>query len=180
VGRSAPNAKQIDVAARLSAHGLLSVKQPIQEESFMDQQQAHTLAQQFIDALHKLEQGSEQDVDDIVALYSDDARVLNAALKLAGEERTGKDGARQFWTEYRRTFGEAFSEFFQVTANDESAGLFWTTKGTGNDGQPMEYDGVSLLVFNQEGKISLFRGYYDTREISRAVGVVRQPSKNNS
>ncbi len=146
----------------------------------MDQQQAQTLAQQFIDALHKLEQGNEQDVGDIVSLYSDDARLVNSALKLAGQERTGQQGAREFWTEYRRTFGEAYSDFFQVTTNAESAGLFWTTKGTGNDGQPMEYDGVSLLVFNQDGKIALFRGYYDTREISRAVGVETQPSPNRT
>jgi ketosteroid isomerase-like protein len=142
----------------------------------MDQQQAGQRAQQFIDALHKLEQGTPDDVDDLVALYSDDARLINAALKLAGEERTGKDGARTFWTEYRKTFGEAYSEFFQVTANNESAGLFWTTKGTGNDGQPMEYDGVSLLVFDDNGLIKLFRGYYDTREISRAVGASGQPT----
>ena len=136
----------------------------------MDQQQAHAQAQTFIDALHKLEQGSENDVDDIVSLYSDDARLINAALKLAGEERNGQDGAREFWTEYRKTFGEAYSDFYQVTANDESAGLFWTTKGTGKDGQPMEYDGVSLLVFDDNGKIKLFRGYYDTRELGIAVG----------
>ena len=136
----------------------------------MDSQQARTLAEQFIDALHKLEQGSEQDVDELVSMYSDDARLTNAALKLSGEEHTGQDGARTFWTQYRRTFGQARSEFFQVTVNDEAAGLFWTTKGTYNDGQPLEYDGVSLLVFNQNGKISLFRGYYDTREITRAVG----------
>jgi ketosteroid isomerase-like protein len=136
----------------------------------MERQQVQQLAQQFIDALHTLEQGNVQDVDQLVALFGDDARVLNAALKLAGQERIGQDGARQFWTEYRRTFGEAYSEFYQVTVNDEAAGLFWTTKGTGNDGQPMQYDGVSLLVFDDSGKITLFRGYYDTRELSREVG----------
>jgi ketosteroid isomerase-like protein len=143
----------------------------------MDQQQAQQLAQQFIDVLHTLEQGDVSNVDALVELYSDDARLTNAALKLAGEERTGKDGAREFWSEYRRTFGEAYSDFFQVTVNEEAAGLFWTTKGTGNNGQPMEYDGVSLLVFNEEGKITLFRGYYDTRELSRSVGVEAQPTK---
>lgn len=141
----------------------------------MDQQQSHQRAQQFIDALHTLEQGGPDDVDAIVALFSDDARLINAALKLAGEERTGQEGARTFWREYRRTFGEARSEFFQITANDESAGLFWTTKGTGNDGQPMEYDGVSLLVFDDAGQIKLFRGYYDTRELGREVGASGQP-----
>lgn len=137
----------------------------------MDHEHVHELAQTFIDALHALEHGSESDVDGIVALYADDARLTNAALRLAGEERHGTDGARQFWSEYRRTFGEAFSEFFKVTAGDDAAGLFWTTNGTGNDGQAMEYDGSSLLVFNDDGKITLFRGYYDTRELSRAVGV---------
>jgi ketosteroid isomerase-like protein len=136
----------------------------------MERQQVQQLAQQFIDALHSLEEGNAQDADQLVGLFSDDARITNAALKLAGQERTGQDGARQFWSEYRRTFGEAYSEFYQVTVNDEAAGLFWTTKGTGNDGQPMEYDGVSLLVFDDNGKIKLFRGYYDTRELSREVG----------
>jgi ketosteroid isomerase-like protein len=146
----------------------------------MDQQQVHTIAQQFIDALHTLEQGGPDDVDALVALYSANAVLVNAALKLAGEQRTGPDGARQFWTEYRKTFGAALSEFAQITVNDQSAGLFWTTKGTGNDGQPMEYDGVSLLVFDVDGKIKLFRGYYDTREISRAIGVETQPSGKRS
>ncbi|HEY0734906.1 MAG TPA: nuclear transport factor 2 family protein [Herpetosiphonaceae bacterium] len=141
----------------------------------MDQQQVQQLAQQFIDALHALEQGDVGNVDQLAGMYSDDARLVNAALKLAGQERTGQDGARQFWTEYRRTFGEARSDFYQVTVNEQAAGLFWTTKGTGNDGQPMEYDGVSLLVFDDQGKIKLFRGYYDTRELSREVGANLQP-----
>lgn len=147
----------------------------------MDGQQTYQLGQQFIDALHTLEQGAvedaEQNVSALVEMYSDDGRIINSALKLAGEKRQGQDGARDFWIEYRKTFGEAYSEFFQVTSNEESAGLFWTTKGTGKDGQPMEYDGVSLLVFNDEGKISLFRGYYDTRELSRSVGVETQPTR---
>jgi ketosteroid isomerase-like protein len=154
----------------LPAHRLLNLRAYYVEEKDMDQQQIEQRAQEFIDALHTLEHGSPDDVDELVGLFSDDARLINASLKLAGEERQGQDGVREFWQEYRRTFGEAHSEFYQVTANQEAAGLFWTTKGTGNDGQPMEYDGVSLLVFNQEGKITLFRGYYDTREISRAVG----------
>lgn len=146
----------------------------------MDQEQTRKLAGQFIDALHTLEQGSADDVDALVALFGDEARLTNAALKLAGEERKGADGAQQFWREYRRTFGTAYSEFFQVTVNEDAAGLFWTTKGTGNDGQPLQYDGVSLLVFDDQGKIAQFRGYYDTRELSREVGIETQPSKNRT
>ncbi|MCU0491287.1 MAG: nuclear transport factor 2 family protein [Chloroflexaceae bacterium] len=137
----------------------------------MTEQQSHELAQQFIAALHTLEQGGPEDVDAIVALFHPEARLTNAAMKLVGEERTGEEGVREFWVQYRRMFGEIFSEFYQVTANQEAAGLFWTTKGTDNEGKPMEYDGVSLLVFGEDGKIKLFRGYYDTRQLSRTVGV---------
>ena len=129
----------------------------------------HQLAEQFIEALHTLEAGSAEDTSALVDMYADDARLLNAALKLAGREHTGRDGAQTFWREYRATFGEARSEFFQITTNDSSAGLFWTTKGNDKDGDPLEYDGVSLLVFNEQGKITLFRGYYDTRELSKQV-----------
>jgi ketosteroid isomerase-like protein len=134
------------------------------------QMNSEQLAQRFIEALHQLEQGSTQDVDGMVELFSDEARLINAALKLAGKEHRGRQGARQFWTEYRSTFGDASSEFFQITTSDVAAGLFWTTRGSDNTGQPIEYDGGSLLVFDGEGKIELFRGYYDTREVERQVG----------
>ena len=129
------------------------------------------LAEQFIDALHTFEDGTPEDTAALVEMYADDAVIINAALKLVGQDRRGRDGASQFWREYRSTFGKVRSEFFQITNNDESAGLFWTTKGTDNENSPLEYDGVSLLVFNDQGKITLFRGYYDTRELSRQVQV---------
>lgn len=132
-------------------------------------EQIKQLAQQFIDALHQLEQGGEQDVPGIAGLFSDDARLTNAALTLAGKQHSGREGVQAFWKEYRSTFGEAYSEFYQITSSDNAAGLFWTTKGTDNQGRPMEYDGVSLLEFDQGGKIRLFRGYYDTRQIERQV-----------
>jgi ketosteroid isomerase-like protein len=132
------------------------------------EQERQTLARQFIDALHRLE-GDERDLDGIVGLFADDARLTNAALALVGEERTGKDGIRKFWEEYRGTFERARSEFHQVTHNEQAAGLFWTTTGTGNDGQQIAYDGASLLIFGQDGKIAQFRGYYDTLQITRTV-----------
>lgn len=136
----------------------------------MDGQQTRALAQQFIDALHALEQGGEENVDGLVALYSEDAHLTNAALRLAGEERRGRNGVRQFWSEYKRTLGKAFSDFHQVTVNEESAGLFWTSRGTNAAGETMSYDGTSLLVFDTNGKIRFFQGYYDTREFNRQMG----------
>ena len=141
----------------------------------MEREQAKAMAQRFVDALHKLEKGSEADVDEIVSLFAGNARLTNAALK--GRELSGQDGTREFWTEYRKTFGEAYSEFSHVLADEQAAGLFWTTKGTGNDGQPLAYDGVSLLEWSEDGKIGFFRGYYDTRQLNQGLGIDEAPAR---
>lgn len=72
-------------------------------------------------------------------------------------------------TEYRATFGTARSEFHQVLTNQHAAGLFWTTRGVDKDGKPIEYDGASLLVFDRDGLIARFQGYYDTRQLTRTA-----------
>ena len=123
-------------------------------------------AQQFIDALHALERGAEEHVAPLVDLFADNARITNAALQLVGKEEVGRDGATHFWTEYKRTLGECFSSFHHVTVDENAAGLFWTTEGNGPDGNGVKYDGVSLLEFDEKGKIAFFRGYYDTRDLT--------------
>ncbi len=127
------------------------------------------LAPRFIDALHRLEDGTAADVEPLVELFSAEARLLNSALEQTGREVRGRDGARTFWTDFRSLFEGVRSEFHQVTVNEAPAGLFWTTRGTYADGAPLEYDGASLLVFDAEGSIHEFRGYYDTRELTREV-----------
>ena len=128
-----------------------------------------TAVERFIDVLHRLEGDDEGAVAEMADLFSDDARLENAALDLAGEERNGREGARHFWSEYRRTFKEARSDFHQITLNERAAGLFWTTRGAGNNGQPVEYDGASLLIFDDAGRITRFRGYYDTRALDPGI-----------
>jgi hypothetical protein len=130
------------------------------------EQQPQTLAQQFIDALHALEQGRENEVESLAALFGDDATLTNAVLELAGHERTGREGTRRFWAEYKNTLGQAFSTFHHVTTDNNAAGLFWTTEGSGPNGEPVKYHGATLLEFDASGKIKFFRGYYDTRELT--------------
>ena len=123
-------------------------------------------AQTFIDALHKLEQGSAGDVAALVALYADDATLNNSALDNKDSEIKGTDEITKFWTQYKETLGEVFSKFHHVTTSDDAAGLFWTTEGTNPAGDKVHYHGATLLQFNDDGKIEFFRGYYDTRELT--------------
>jgi ketosteroid isomerase-like protein len=122
-------------------------------------------AQEFIDALHALEQGSEAELAPLVDKYAEDARLTNAALELKGETSHGKEAIRAFWSEYKQQLGQMKSNFHHVTTSDRAAGLFWTTEGTNPQGQEIHYHGVSLLEFNEQGLIQFFRGYYDTREL---------------
>ncbi len=141
----------------------------------MDETTIRAKAEEFISALHALEQaesGSGELLDALVALYADDAKLTNSALRLTEEELAGPDGIRTFWDEYKKTIGKANSAFHQVTVNGEAAGLFWVTEGitTPDQPTPMSYDGSTLLVFNEAGKISHFHGYYDTHQFNRTIG----------
>jgi ketosteroid isomerase-like protein len=127
-------------------------------------------ARRFIAALRALEDGGEGALDQICALFSDDAVLTNAALRLADKEYHGRGGVREFWQAYRGTFREIRSEFSHVTAGDRAAGLFWRSAGQDAGGQPVNYDGVSLLEFDHSGLIARFRGYFDTRQLNREVG----------
>lgn len=128
--------------------------------------QIETLAQQFIDALHSLEQGDDTEAEPLAILFSEDATLTNAALELTGKEVKGRDAILQFWVECKSTLGQALSNFHHITMGDRAAGLFWTTGGQGPDGQPVRYHGATLLEFDQTGLIQFLRGYYDTRELT--------------
>jgi ketosteroid isomerase-like protein len=136
----------------------------------MNREQIKAQAQAFIAALHALEDGDEAQADGVVALFAPDAVLTNAALQRQGDERDGQGDVLAFWHNYRRAFGRARSEFHHITTDDSAAGLFWTTRGTYRDGAPLQYDGVSLLEFDAQGKIARFQGYFDTRQLSREIG----------
>ncbi len=55
----------------------------------------------FVEALHKLEE--DRDVEALVAIHTEDCEVGNVSIHKAFR---GHDGLREFWTEYRKTFGE--------------------------------------------------------------------------
>lgn len=129
----------------------------------MDDHQIKGLASKFIEQLHQLEHGDVHTADSLAALFSDDAQLTNSIIEADGTktQREGRDEIAQFWREYRESFQTIHSEFVDVTASDHSAGLFWTSDGSDAEGQPLRYEGVSLLTFDDSGKISRFKAYFD-------------------
>ena len=122
------------------------------------------LTRRFADALHAVDE-SEDAIDDMVALFAENAEIRNAALDLEGEKHEGREGARDFWKTYRQQLSDVSTTFHQTTAGEGSGGLFWVTSGKGADGDAIEYHGATSLAFDDDGLIAHFRGYYDTRQL---------------
>jgi ketosteroid isomerase-like protein len=125
---------------------------------------AGELTEKFIDALRRLE--SDRDLEPIVSLFADDCELGNV---VTSEPFRGREGAREFWTAYRETFGEMESKFRnEIVANDRAA-LEWVTDATGADGRPVTYEGVSILEFSGD-RIRRFNAYFDPARLGRQVG----------
>ena len=76
------------------------------------------VADGFVEALRKLEE--DRDVEALVEIHTEDCEVGNVSVP---ETFRGHEGLREFWTEYRKTFGEMRSEFHNVFATEEGAAL---------------------------------------------------------
>ena len=123
----------------------------------------NSIKEKFIDALAKLE--ADENVDEIVSLFADDCEVGNVATH---ENMNGQDGARQFWTNYRKTFGEIKSTFKNKISSDNTAALEWTSVGTSANGSKIDYEGVSILETNGD-KIQRFFAYFNPAKLGREI-----------
>lgn len=121
------------------------------------------VAEQFIEALRALEES--RDLEKIVGIYAEDCEVGNI---ISPEKFHGHNGAREFWTKYRDTFGEVRSEFRNRIITDTRAALEWTTSGTTTNGAPINYDGVSLLEIEGD-RITRFRAYFNAGSLGQQI-----------
>ena len=124
---------------------------------------ATNTAEQFIEALSALEE--RRDLEAMVALYTEESEVGNIN---APEKFTGPEGAREFWTKYRETFGEVRSTFRNRIITDTRAALEWTTEGTTANGASVNYEGVSILEI-EGGHVTRFRAYFDPEALGRQI-----------
>lgn len=121
------------------------------------------LSEKFINALKNLE--ANNDVEGIVALFDEDCETGNVTLT---ENLKGTEGARQFWTNYRKTFKEVSSEFKNKINSDKTAALEWTTVGTSENDQEINYEGVSILEMNGD-KITRFFAYFNPSKLGDQI-----------
>ena len=117
--------------------------------------------EQFIEALGHLER--DGDTEPLVAQFADDSTLQNVTV---GDDHHGKEGAHTFWTEDRKLFDTVQSEFRNVIVDGDRAALEWSRQGTARDGGAVDYVGVSVIEFGDQG-IARFMGYFHPRELGR-------------
>ena len=123
----------------------------------------HELSEKFIDALNDLE--ANKNVEGIVKMFADDCETGNVALTATMH---GTDGAREFWTDYRNTFGEVKSAFKNKIISENVSALEWTTVGLSSEGHEINYEGVSILEFDGD-KITRFFAYFNPAKLGRQI-----------
>ena len=123
---------------------------------------AHQIAEKFIEALRNLEQN--RDVEQISALYADNAEINNAVTV----DSPTKLDPKRFWTSYRETFGEMESVFRNKIYGENTAVLEWSTVGTNTDGSEIAYEGVSILETDGD-KIIRFFAYFNPNKLGRQI-----------
>ena len=124
-------------------------------------------ADAFIAALRRLEEHG--DVEAMVTLFAEDAEL--SSLTDAAPHH-GREGARRYWEAYRDSFQEVRSEFRNVVSGDDVVVLEWTSHGRGAEGRAFEYDGVSVVEF-EDGRIRRFRAYFDPSDLQAALSRAR-------
>ena len=125
---------------------------------------AKPTADEFIAALRECEDAGN--VDALAALYADDARTSNPEAK---EPQIGAEGARRFWTGYRKSFERIHSRFHSILESEDKAMLEWTSDCETAAGVLTSYDGVSVFQ-TQDGKITRFTAYFDPAELTATRG----------
>ena len=119
--------------------------------------------EEFAAALHELESGG--DLDAFVAIFADDVELYRPETQ---QHLDGVAGARSFWEQYLATFDQISSDFSRVV-DGEVGVLEWTSTGQRSGGSPITYAGVSLLDFDDAGKVTRFATYFDTQAFGTAA-----------
>ncbi|MEP0914654.1 nuclear transport factor 2 family protein [Leptolyngbya sp. GB1-A1] len=121
-----------------------------------NQRNQDEIAERFMRSLQQIEVTG--DVEPLVALFADNADVLNLAMS---EPLQGQQHIRQFWQKYLSVFDRIHSRFTHVAEGNGTITLEWISEGALSSGEPFSYRGVSILK-TKNGRVQHFRTYYDS------------------
>ncbi len=124
---------------------------------------AHSRADGFATALRNFEDTG--DSSQLRELFGPDPKLVRPQVTTGDE---GTSDVTRFWEEYRSQFSRLSTEFVRVVESGDLGVLEWVSRGTLTTGRPIEYSGISLLDFDDQGRIRRFATYFDTAAFLRS------------
>ena len=119
--------------------------------------------QQITETVHRyLELVATGQVDDITELYAVDGTVEDPA---GGEVHIGREAIHGF---YASLLGaKAETEVVTLRALGHEAAFFWTLTVDLGEGGRMRIEIISVMVFDEEGKIASMKAYWGPENITQ-------------
>lgn len=114
----------------------------------------------FMSTLQEAE--SSRDPEAIAALFEDGAELWRQNFSKGQQS----DSAALFWKQYLDNFKDVKSKFTKIQEQSGLGVLEWESEGHLKNGEGFHYAGVSILNFEEEGKISSFKTYFDSSALS--------------
>lgn len=127
----------------------------------------HESVVHFIHALRRLEKLG--DVEPMVKLFSEDAELSNVVHPAPFY---GTAGAYRFWRNYGFLFQHVTTRFERVVETSETCVLEWTSEGQTPSGKPINYQGATILDF-QDDKIVRLRAFFDSARFHEHETITR-------
>ena len=115
-------------------------------------------ASTFATALQTFEK--DGDASSFAQLFTPDATTQRFDAR---GERQGE--VELFWQEYRDQFESISTTFYNVVEGSDEFALEWTSDAQLNDGRPLTYRGVTVIVLDGD-KITKLRTYYDSAQFA--------------
>jgi ketosteroid isomerase-like protein len=118
------------------------------------------LVKEFISRLQEMEKTHL--VKPLIELFADPAELANLTRHNTHSKTPElQSSALRFWSHYLNAFDYVSSHFLRITEGEKNAILEWHSTARLPTGVPVDYQGVSLLEF-EDDRITSFRTYYDS------------------
>jgi steroid delta-isomerase len=137
------------------------------------QQQMEVAARTYFERVTK------GDVDGILALFADDAQLINP---MTGEEGiTGKDALRAFYQNLVNSLVDYHAGPTDIIIEGSKLVAPLHLEGKTKDGNPIVMNNLNFWTFDENGKFTVLRIYMDTypyrQALSQALGSGKQEGK---
>jgi steroid delta-isomerase len=100
--------------------------------------------------------------DDIAALYADDATVEDP---VGGEVHIGRQAIRGFYSNVENIKSQ--TEVMTLRALGSEAAFYWTLTVDLGNGSGMRIEIISVMVFDDEGKIASMKAYWGPENVTQ-------------